>query len=368
MSQKTPSAANRACLDYRAEASRLGPPVVPIIDIHTHINGADAARVYAEVSQLYGVARTFSQTQLSGAGAVRDVLGDRIDFIAIPSYMDEDAERMFKEGFIENLHEWHERFGARMVKLWGAPRLRDVLEDRGVSVHDQLLFDSPWRMRVVEVARSLGMMLMVHVADPDTWFTGKYTDVERYGSKRFQYESLERLLDAFDLPCLAAHMGGWPEDLDFLAGLLERRPSLVLDTSATKWMVRELAHHPREALLGFLRRFEGRILFGSDIVTSDQHLAPTGSEAARFGGDLAASPDEAFDLYAGRYWAQRVMWETDFDGESNIADPDLAMIDPERHDALSAPRLRGISLPAEMLRVLYQGAARETVVRWYEEH
>ena len=41
--RKPPTASNRLGLDYRAEAKRLGPPVVPIIDAHAHINGPNAA-------------------------------------------------------------------------------------------------------------------------------------------------------------------------------------------------------------------------------------------------------------------------------------------------------------------------------------
>ena len=50
-------AANRLQLDYRAEAHRLGPPVRPIVDAHSHINGAEAAAVFKDVCDLYGVQR-----------------------------------------------------------------------------------------------------------------------------------------------------------------------------------------------------------------------------------------------------------------------------------------------------------------------
>ena len=71
----------------------------------------------------------------------------------------------------------------------------------------------------------------------------------------------------------------------------------------------------------------------------------------------ASTREEAFDLYASRYWALRRLWETDHDGESPIADPDLAMVDPDHHTEMDAPRLRGMSLPAEILRDFYREAA-----------
>ena len=55
------------------------------------------------------------------------------------------------------------------------------------------------------------------------------------------------------------------------------------------------------------------------------------------------------------------MWESDFNGESPIADPDLAMVDPQRFTALDAPRLRGQHLPLHLLKSLYVDAAANFV-------
>jgi len=360
------SASNRFGVDYRDEAARLGAPPVPIIDAHCHINGTRAARVFGEVCALYGIERVYTQTQLAQADGVRAVLGDRVRFVAIPEYMHEDRRWAFTEGFVENLGHWHER-GARMVKFWGAPRLRDFVTDLGMDAEDIVPFDAPWRLRVADRARELGMALMVHVADPDTWFRTKYADASFYGTKREQYASLERLLDRTGAACLGAHMAGSPEDLSFLSDLLERHERLVIDTSATKWMVRELSGHGPGVLRAFLDRYEGRVLFGSDIVTHDAHLEPSDPDDPGFGNQLASSEREAFDLYASRYWALRTLFETRYEGESNIADPDLAMLDPSRFDAMSAPTLRGVGLEEDRLKVLYRDACVRTLDAWYED-
>src|SRR5215475_211947 len=115
-------------------------------------------------------------------------------------------------------------------------------------------------------------------------------------------------------------MGGWPEDLDFLDGMLARHPNLHLDTSATKWQVRELSKHPRESVVAFFTKWKGRIFFGSDIVTSEDHLAPKKENPAHPKADQANSPESAFELYASRYWAMRTLLETGYDDESPIAD------------------------------------------------
>lgn len=355
--QRATSDANRLGLDYRTEAAQLGGPPVPIVDAHVHVNGPAAAAIFREVCDRFGVASVWSQTQLAQAEAVREVMGDRIRFVAIPSYMDEDRSHAFRQGFLDNIQAFHDRFGARMVKLWAAPRFRDYFESPDDA--DLLAFDGPWRVRACELARSLGMMMMVHIADPDTWFATKYADASRYGTKAQQYEGLERMLDRFEMPWMAAHMGGWPEDLAFLDGLLSRHDNLVLDTSATKWMVRELSRHSRGELLAFLAKWSGRILFGTDIVTSDEHLAVSDPDEARFGATLASGPEQAEELYSSRYWAMRTLMETDYQGPSPIVDPDLAMVDPARFGQTDSPTLRGKALPRELLEVLYAGAARQ---------
>ncbi|MEM7623286.1 MAG: hypothetical protein AAF235_08785 [Planctomycetota bacterium] len=360
-----PSAANRFAVDYREEAARFGPPPCPIVDGHLHVNGARASEIFGDVMDIFGVKHLMSQSQLSEAAAVRKALGDRISFVAIPEYSSEDRGRAFREGFLENLDVWHGEYGARMVKLWNAPRWRDFA--RGLGGEDDLIdLDSPWRRRIADRACELGMMMMAHIADPDTWFKTKYADASLYLTKDQHYEALERMLELYPVPWLIAHMGGSPEDLGRLTGLLDRYPRVVLDTSATKWMVRELSKHPRPDLVAFLERFRGRVVFGSDIVTGDEHLRPTNADTPRFGAQLASSEADAFDLYASRYWALRTMFETDYDGESNIADPDLALVEPDRYDAMSAPRLVGRSLPRAMLLDLYSGAFDATIGAWYE--
>ncbi|NDC37119.1 MAG: hypothetical protein EBZ48_03595, partial [Proteobacteria bacterium] len=175
----------------------------------------------------------------------------------------------------------------------------------------------------------------------------------------------EDVLQRFRHPLIAAHMGGWPEDLQFLTGLLARHEHLYLDVSATKWIVRELSKHSTEQVQQFFLRWRGRLLFGSDIVTSDQHLQHSegkGEMAAK-----ASSHEDAFDLYASRYWALRTMFERHFEGESPITDPDLSLVDPAQYSPHAAPKLRGFALPAEVLQSLYHDAAAQLLSKVYPD-
>ncbi len=340
--------------DYRVEARRLGAPITPIIDAHAHVGGVRAAVILREAMDLYGIAEVWSMTStIEQVDGMREIFGDRIRFIAVPNWRDKDPKHAHGAGYAARIAEFHSR-GARIAKFWTAPRGVDI----GLSVGDPNLMglDSPSRITAMQTAYDLGMTFMIHVADPDTWFATKYADSQKYGTKAEQYEPLERMLDRFPTRWIAAHMGGWPEDLNFLSGLLERHGNLCLDASATKWMIREISRHPREAVVAFFQRWRGRLLFGSDIVTSDEHLvdAPT-----QFEMDAKAnSARSAFDLYASRYWALRTLWESSSSQQSPIADPDLAMAEPGRYTQKDSPVLNGVGLPPEILVDFYAGAAR----------
>lgn len=352
---------NLIALDYRAEAARLSKPAFGIIDAHTHINGDRAAAIYKEARDLFGVTLTYSMTQLMHAESVKRVLGDSIRFIAIPSFAEKDRAHAFGQGFIDAIDRWHD-LGARMVKFWSAPRGRDIGREAGdwktVTLHN------PMRRRQMDHAAAKGMMFMVHVADPDTWFATKYSDASLYGTKPEQYEPLEVLGDEYArVPWILAHMGGWPENLTFLDGLLTRHPNFYLDTSATKWMVRELSKHPSDAMLKFHTKWRGRILFGSDIVTSEAHIGGPNTGGPPTGE--SSTPEEAFDLYASRYWALRTQYETRYGGLSPIADPDLKMVEPQKYDEHASPQLRGHNFPKDLLRTMYHDAARTLLDQFY---
>lgn len=339
-------------MDYAAEAKAFPKLPYPIIDAHSHINGEKAARLYHDAARMYGIGLTYSMTMLEQVPAMREIFGETIRFIAVPNWYGEDKRYHMGRGFVERIEGYH-REGCRIAKFWAAPRSIEIAQKMGDATLMRL--DSPIRIEAMQVAHDLGMIFMTHVADPDTWFATKYADAKVYGTKRQHYEPLEMLLERFTQPWIAAHMGGSPEDLEFLTGLLQRHSNLYLDTSAAKWMIRELSKHPRKDLIEFLQRFRGRIMFGSDIVTMDEHLAPAENKL-----EMAAKANDtgqAFDLYASRYWALRKMWESDDRGESPIADPDLKMVDAARND-MDAPEMVGRSLPADLLRSLYHDAAK----------
>lgn len=280
------------------------------------------------VGQWFNVKRVWTMTPLENLESVRAAVEDLVsmEFIAIPNYAARFDEATFTTDWLWRIEQFINK-GARVIKFWAAPR--------GLDFTDALRLDSPVRIEAMDLARDAGLAFMTHIADPDTWFATHYADAAKYGSKAQQYEPLERMLEKYHDVCwLAAHMGGHPEDLDHLQRLLDTYPHLYLDTSATKWMIRELSKHPAE-FRAFCERNPGRIMFGSDLVATPEQLDP--------------------EWYASRYWSLKAMLETDIDTPSPIVDPDLSMIDPAL-PATSTAHLRGASLEPATLQSVYHDA------------
>jgi hypothetical protein len=339
---------NRLELNYRHLARTFRTLPYPIIDVHSHIHGGEATAIYAKTAEEHGVGLTYSMTSLREIPRVKKILGERVRFIAVPDFANKDRHAAVGKGYIETIPHFKQH-GAKIVKFWNAPRIYEASDEPFTKSPFRL--NAHERLEVMKVAMDLGMMFMAHIGDPDTWFSTRFKDSNRYGTKRQQYEVFEEVLSKVPAPWIAAHMGGYPEDLDFLSGLLERNENLFLDCSATKWIVRELSKHPPEKTRAFFTRWKGRILFGSDIVTSDAHLSDSASSSEM--DAKASTPEDAYDLYASRYWALRTLLETDYVGPSPIADPDLHLVRPEEFSPLDAPLLRGCKLPDDVLRALY---------------
>ncbi len=304
-------AANRLDLDYRTPPPRkIGGP---LIDVHSHVNDVKHAAPFFEAAELYGVSHVISMTPLDNIPALREAYPDKLSFVAIPRWKDQQATDAFQTAYRASLRTFRE-YGAVLCKFWMAPPMR---ERHGLTL------EHPFMRPIIDDALDLGFSFLTHIADPSKWFEpgGKYADHAKFGSKREQYDQLQWFLDfVHPRPVIGAHMGGTIEDVSFLQGLLDQHDNYFLDTSATKWIVREVSAQP-DVVRPFMIRNAARILFGSDLVTAD-----------RFD----------FEHHASRYWTHQTLWETDYRGESPIADPDS---DP--------PLLNGVDLPAEVLEQIY---------------
>lgn len=309
-----------------------------IVDFHAHVtmtspddkaagpaggwgeNGSsDSAALMLDVATEFGIGVTVSMCPAQDIAPLRARLGDRLLFNAmINKKPDEPIDAAYRslDDFLEA--------GVKVIKLWSAPRGRE----RGLVV------DAPWRIESLRRAWKAGVKIaMVHVGDPDVWWTHTYQDTDKFGTKESQYVPFLRMMDMFpEFIWIGAHMGGDPENPDHLEEMLEHYPNYHIDTSATKWQVREVS--PRaEAIRSLISRYPTRFLFGSDLVT-------------RHGLTR--------EHYVSRYWCQRTLWESSWIGPSPISDPDFTPTGKSGQ----TPSLRGVDLPANVLRLVYAENAR----------
>lgn len=306
----------------RQSGFRNPPPRVvgtPVFDVHTHI-GRKQVDELVSAAEIYDVQKILGICSLDEGLRVRDRFPDQV-LLATTLDWEHRADPKRFASVNEALLARAAAHDVRVVKLWFGPRIYPRYE--GLHL-DATLLDP-----IFEAIAGRNFNALVHIADPDLWFANKYTDVATYGTKAEQYPQLETRLAQYPrVRFLAAHMGGHPEDLNHLATLLDRFPNLSLDTSATRWMVRELGRQP-ETARAFFAQYGDRLLFGTDQVVLDE-------------------PEP--ERYAVRYWIHQMFWETDLACALPIDDP----------DAGATPMLRGISLPPEVLRKVYWGNA----ARW----
>ena len=298
----------------------------PIIDAHMHaIKPAMMARYWRVAARVYRVEHAVVIADLKTGIQLRRRYGDRVQpaiWAISPRHedlTDFNAFRARKEKLLDDIAE----AGMRTIKLWFTPRFHQW---------SNLRLDDPRLDFLFDRVEQLGLGVLIHVADPDRWFTKRFHDIEEHGTKAEHYLQLMHRLERHPaIRFQAAHFAGSPEDLDRLTRLLDRYPNLYLDTSATKWIARELSQHGDDAR-DFLIHFADRILFGTDLVAMPERE----KEGQR-------------EHYATRFYVHQLMWEQRGWFDSPIED----------EDAAGPPRFRGMALPTEVLQRLYwDNAAR----------
>lgn len=312
-----PEEYNRLSLDYHKPLPR--PPVKGIvIDAHCHPVAARHGADWFAAARHYGIDAFVSMTPLEEAIGLGRRFPGRIQFIVIPQWQKIDIE-----DWLRRLEAFY-NLGSRIIKFHMAPQ---------TIARTKLRLDSPEIQRVMGEAIARDMLIMTHVGDPDTWYAGKY-DPAKFGTREEHYAMWEGAMSRCpERPWLGAHMGGNPENLPRLQGLLDKFPNLYLDMSATRWMAREISAR-REAAREFVIRNQDRLLWGSDQVSGDAR---------------------GFDFLASRWWVHRKLWETGYVGASPILDPDLP-VDQQ-------PKLAGLALPDGVLQKVYHDNAIKLLAR-----
>jgi hypothetical protein len=333
MSTITSSPDNRLGLDYRTPPAHKFLPEKGIIDAHNHAGDPAFTQHMVDAAAAYGITEFYTMAPLEQVAPLKEKFPGKFSFIAVPGWKRDMPKP--DDAFFADWHKRIEAFrehGAGLIKFHAAP---------GTCRRWGITLDDPRIQEIAKHAYDLGYHMMTHVGDPNAWFYGKgaYSD-GTYGTPKSQFAMLERMLEKYpDRLHLGAHMGGSLENISALARRLEKYPNYIVDSSATRWIVRAVAEQSTAAVRDFIIAFQDRILFGSDNV---------------------ALMDRSFDHFASRYWAHQMLWESNYSGESNIDDPDggkgflpqTGEFDPAKADSL--PRLTGLNLPNEVLHKLYR--------------
>ncbi|MGC8625336.1 MAG: amidohydrolase family protein [Phycisphaerae bacterium] len=311
---------NRLGINYRDIPQRKISGL--IIDAHTHTREPVLTRAFLRAADAYGIGKIWTMAPLEQVAALRAEFPGRFEFIAIPNWKTLAPCADF-------ITDWRKRvdafyaLGACLIKFHNAP---------GTQQRMGMTLDHPEMQLMIRHAYELGYHFMTHVGDPKAWFGPgrKYDPKDGHKSFADQFAMLDRMLEKYpDRVHLGAHIGGCVEDLKQLQLRLDRFPHYIVDSSATKWVVRGIAEQPLTPVREFFIRNQDRILFGSDLVVGENY---------------------DFDHYGSRYWVHQKQWETDYHGESPIADPDAAN---------NTPLLHGLNLPVEVLEKLYRTNAEK---------
>ncbi|MDA8377043.1 MAG: amidohydrolase family protein [Planctomycetia bacterium] len=311
---------NRLGINYRDIPQRKISGL--IIDAHTHTREPALTREFLRAADAYGIGKIWTMAPLEQVDALRAAFPGRFEFIAIPNWKNLAPCEEFITDWRQRIDAFYAR-GIRLIKFHNAP---------GTQQRMGMTLDHPEMQRMIHHAYKLGYHFMTHVGDPRAWFGPgrKYDPKDGHRSFNDQFAMLDRMLEKYpDRVHLGAHIGGSVEALDQLQQRLDRFPHYIVDCSATKWIVRGIAEQPLSQVREFFIRNQDRILFGSDLVVGEQY---------------------DFDHYASRYWVHQKQWETDYHGDSPIADPDAVNGRPELH---------GLNLPVPVLEKLYHRNAEK---------
>lgn len=341
-------------------------PKLYIIDSHVHIRPdpysmTTALKLFKEV----GV-KKFAVKSAGNPGDLRypktlryaQALGAKMAFftnldwdgIDDPKWADREVKKI----------EQAMRDGASGIKIFKALGL-------GVRTKDDKLLkvDDPRLDPIFKRCGELGAIVAWHVADPVAFFEPITKDNERYEELSMapnwsfhgkDYPSHKELLAARDRVIakfpktifLGIHLANHPEDIQYVASILDRFPNLYVDISAR---IPEIGRHPLPTLKEFFTKYKKRILFGTDFI-----ITPRGMQLGSVWKEGLPTYKDAVKYYADH----RKFFETDL---KNINHPTPIQ---------GNWKINAINLPNDVLEYIYTKNAQRLIFdkreRYVKEH
>ncbi len=271
----------------RVPETRVDKARFPVIDVHTHLtgsNGPESIRHRSKPESLLpvmdavNVKSMINLTGGRGKGLAESIQTyDRAHPGRFRSFTEPSWSRASEPGFAkfqaDELAAAH-KAGARGLKVLKTLGL--YLRDGGpkgtlVKVDDPR-FDPMW-----EACGALKMPVMIHIADPEAFFTPidrhneRYEELHNHPDWSFYgpgFPSFDELLTACDrvfarhpkTTFVALHVGHNAENLTRVAQRLDAHPNMHVELGAR---IGELGRQPRTARK-FFDKYQDRILFGTD--------------------------------------------------------------------------------------------------------
>jgi predicted TIM-barrel fold metal-dependent hydrolase len=254
----------------------------PVFDVHQHVNDAMGIEDHMPPAELV---QRMDQLNIKTIVILTGMWGDKLQKV-----VDEMIKPYPGRFLVFAQIDWSKiddpHFSELMVKQLddsvarGARGLK-VLKDLGLGVKDKsgkfVTVDDSRLDPIWEECGRLGIPVAIHVTDPEAFFHPVDATNERYeelidhpdwsfyGPK---FPSKESILDARNrvfarhprTTFIALHMGNWPENLDYVGGVLDRYHNVYVEFGARQ---AELGRQPRRALKFFLD-YQDRIMFGTD--------------------------------------------------------------------------------------------------------
>ena len=297
----------------------------PIIDAHTHVVDDEALPLLIRISESYGVKKIILIVHDSDIEAISNNYPGKFIFAKYFSGWVLFANSMKK--IIPEVLRLREQ-GYRVAKIHFAPFWIDRLAgSESVPPVDDAIYD-----KFFDTLSDEDIPTIIHIGDPDTYFSTRYADVKSYGTKEEHILAFEnRLKKNPGLRFQVAHFAAQPEchRLDNLDRMLKTYNNMRLDISSARWMARELGKDTKRAS-ELITKYQDRILFATDCV--------------------ARSRDTNY--YDGRYLALRLLLETD------VQEVPLPFIDRDTIET-GGTFINGLNLKHSILSKIYFENAKE---------
>ena len=250
----------------------------PAIDVHFHLESLSPSITPERLVQAMDAAGIAKLVNLGGTPGVfehfattfRARYPDRFILFVKP-----DPSALQREGGVQEQVEWIKkavRMGARGVKESKSFGLGQIDASGTLVPVDDARLDPLW-----DLAGNLGMPVLIHTGEPAAFYTPidqynerleeliEHTQFSLYGPGHPTHEALmkqrEHLIARHPgTNFIGAHMGMNPEDLKYVAYMLDTYPNYYVDMSS---VVQELGRQPYTARRFFIK-YQDRILFGTD--------------------------------------------------------------------------------------------------------